>query len=214
MVKKSISRKEFLRLTGTGLASFAALPMIGCSTDTSSLAQDDSGPERDTQDQQEETDPRNEPGTGDGTSAGSDSDTDRETGPLEKYFYVAILADTHIIDQFYIDQGRHETPGKDDVSIRLTSQRLIKTRDHLNALDPPIEMVHVAGDVVHDYPSTDWEFFFANETRFDICKQILDGFKAPVYIDLGNHDYDIGNIPRDFTHALFQEKFGVPPIIR
>lgn len=123
-------------------------------------------------------------------------------------FRFAVLADTHIIDPFYT--GPEGSP-EDTESIFHTRERLEAARAVVNAIRPRVERVFVAGDVVHNYPSTEWDFYFENETRFDIARALLDGFEMPVHVGLGNHDYDIGTVPRDFTHDLFREKLGVEP---
>ncbi|MDY0001430.1 MAG: metallophosphoesterase [Polyangia bacterium] len=123
-------------------------------------------------------------------------------------FRFAILADTHIIDPFYT--GPEGSP-EDTESIFHTRERLEAARAVVNSIRPRVELAFVCGDVVHNYPSADWDFYFENETRFDIARSLLDGFEMPVHIGLGNHDYDIGDLPREFTHELFREKFDVAP---
>jgi len=123
-------------------------------------------------------------------------------------FRFAVLADPHIIDEAYTGP---ESNAEDTQSMAHTEERLRAARAQLNAIRPAVEQVFVCGDVVHNYPSTDWDYYFENRTRWDIAKDLLDGFEAPVHIGLGNHDYDLDRVPRDFTHELFQEKFGIEP---
>jgi hypothetical protein len=125
-----------------------------------------------------------------------------------RYFYFAVMADTHIIDEFY--KGPEGNP-VDTENIFKTAERYIAARDVINTLEPKIDMVFIAGDYIHNYPSTDYNFYFQNKTRFDIAKEITDGFKMPVYPGFGNHDYDIPGIPREFSNALFKEKWGLDP---
>jgi len=120
----------------------------------------------------------------------------------ENTFRFAVIADTHIIDDFYTgDEGQ----------IYYSANRLLAVRDMFNALTPAIELVINAGDAAHNYPSTDYDFYFENYTRFDRYKDITDGFNMPVYPCLGNHDYDIGTIDRGFTHDLVKAKWGIDP---
>jgi predicted MPP superfamily phosphohydrolase len=121
---------------------------------------------------------------------------------------IAVLADTHIIDEYYT--GPENTP-VDTESIFHTKDRLEQVRATINGLSPAVEAVLIAGDFVHNYPSTAYDFYFSHTTRWDVAKTIIDGFRAPVYPGLGNHDYDIPDVPFDFTHRLFAEKIGREP---
>jgi len=126
----------------------------------------------------------------------------------DRYWRFGVLADTHIIDEFYDGQEGNDL---DSDSIFRTANRLKAARETINAIDPAVEQLFLAGDFIHNYPSPDWDFYFENTTRLDIAKQIIDGFNAPVHVGLGNHDYDIGDISREFTHELFLEKLGIDP---
>lgn len=132
----------------------------------------------------------------------------RIPGAEDRYFNFAVLADTHLIDAFYT--GPEGSP-EDTESIFLTRERLAAARAVINGLTPSIEKVFIAGDVAHNYPSEDWSFYFENETRFDLVRQELDLFTADVHPGLGNHDYDIGTIDREFTHDLVREKWAIEP---
>ncbi len=124
-------------------------------------------------------------------------------------FYIALIADPHIIDEFY--KPGSENGVEDNESILVTSPRLIAARDLINSLDPPIEQVFLIGDYFHNYPSTDYDFYFANRTRLDNAKTITDGFHMPVHLGFGNHDYDVRRVPREMSHRLFKAKFNTPP---
>jgi len=126
----------------------------------------------------------------------------------DRYFYFAVIADTHIIDEFY--KGPESNP-VDTESMFKTAERYTAARDVINSLDPKIEAVFIAGDYIHNYPSRDYDFYFSNRTRFDIVKEITAGFNMPVYPCFGNHDYDLPDIPLEFSHALFREKWGLDP---
>jgi metallophosphoesterase superfamily enzyme len=115
-------------------------------------------------------------------------------------FYFAVIADTHIIDDYYT--GAEE-------AIRDTAPRLTAARDALNQLQPAMERVFVVGDYFHDYPSTDIDFYFQNKTRIDRAKELTDGFKAPVHVGFGNHDYGVPKVSREFSHELFRRKLGI-----
>jgi hypothetical protein len=124
-------------------------------------------------------------------------------------FYFALVADTHIIDNFYVKGS--ENGVEDNESILVTTPRLTSARDLINSLDPAIEQVFLIGDYFHNYPSTDYDFYFKNITRLDNAKAITDGFKMPVHLGFGNHDYDVRHVPREMSHRLFKAKFNAEP---
>ncbi|MBK9170146.1 MAG: metallophosphoesterase [Bryobacterales bacterium] len=123
-------------------------------------------------------------------------------------FRFGVIADTHIIDGLY--RGPENSP-LDTESIRKTTERLTTARDFLNGLEPALEAVFLVGDYFHDYPSPDPDFYFQNETRLDRAKKLTDGFRMPVHVGFGNHDYDVPEMPREASHELFRRKFGLNP---
>ena len=127
----------------------------------------------------------------------------------DRYFHFALIADTHIIDDFYVKGS--ENGVEDNESILQTTSRLISARDLINSLTPAIEQVFIIGDYFHNYPSTDFEFYFKNKTRLDNVKAITDGFHMPVHLGFGNHDYDVHRVPREMSHRLFKAKFNAEP---
>ncbi len=124
-------------------------------------------------------------------------------------FYIALVADSHIIDDFY--KPGSENGVEDNESILVTTPRLTSARDLINSLHPAIEQVFLIGDYFHNYPSTDYDFYFKNTTRLDNAKAITDGFRMPVHLGFGNHDYDVRNVPREMSHRLFAAKFNAQP---
>lgn len=131
------------------------------------------------------------------------------THPLGNRFYIALVADSHIIDDFYVKGS--ENGVEDNESILVTTPRLTAARDFINSLTPSIEQVFLLGDYFHNYPSTDYDFYFKNKTRLDNAKAITDGFHMPVHIGFGNHDYDVKHVPREMSHRLFKAKFDTDP---
>ena len=123
-------------------------------------------------------------------------------------FRFAVIADSHIIDPMY--KGP-ESNAEDTESILHSAERLTSARDVLNALKPAAECVFLVGDYFHNYPSEDVDFYFQNETRLDIAKRITDGFRVPVHVGFGNHDYAVPRVSRDMSHELFRRKFNVKP---
>src|SRR5260370_11794998 len=120
----------------------------------------------------------------------------RATASPDK-FYFALVADTHIIDDFYVKGS--ENGVEDNESILLTTPRLISARDLINSLHPAIEQVFLIGDYFHNYPSTDYDFYFKNTTRLDNAKVITDGFNMPAHLDFCNPDYDARRGSREST---------------
>ncbi len=125
-----------------------------------------------------------------------------------RLFRVAIIADTHIIDPFY--KGPEETP-EDTESMSHTAERLIAARNRINNMTPAVDAVFHLGDIVHDSPSADYNFYAKNRTRLDHAAEILSGFSAPVHLALGNHDYSFPRISREETHRLFAAKLNIKP---
>jgi hypothetical protein len=125
-----------------------------------------------------------------------------------RYFYFAVVADTHIIDDFYHGQ---ESNAFDTESLQHSAANLTSARTLINSLDPPIEQVFLVGDYFHNYPSTDYDFYFKNKTRLDNAKALTDGFKMPVHVGFGNHDYGVPTVSREMSHQLFEAKFSLKP---
>jgi predicted MPP superfamily phosphohydrolase len=124
-------------------------------------------------------------------------------------FYIALVADTHIIDSFYVKGS--ENGVEDNESILVTTPRLVSARNLINSLNPPIEKIFLIGDYFHNYPSTDYDFYFKNTARLDNAKAITDEFHMPVHLGFGNHDYDVRHVPREMSHKLFKAKFNADP---
>jgi 3',5'-cyclic AMP phosphodiesterase CpdA len=123
-------------------------------------------------------------------------------------FRFAVIADTHIIDPLY--KGP-ENGVEDTESILHSAERLTAVRGFFHSLAIPPELVFIAGDYFHNYPSADLDFYFQNRTRLDIAKEICDGFHMPVYPGFGNHDYDVPRVSREMSHELFRRKFQRAP---
>lgn len=126
----------------------------------------------------------------------------------KRFFRFAIIADTHIIDDFY--KGP-EGNALDTETIFKTTDRLTAARNVINNLNPAVEKVFLVGDYFHDYPSTDYDFYFKNKTRVDNAKALTDGFKVPVHVGFGNHDYAVPKVSREMSHRLFKDKLGIEP---
>lgn len=123
-------------------------------------------------------------------------------------FYFALIADSHIIDDYYKGPESNE---EDTESMFKTSARLTSARDLINSLRPKMERVFLIGDYFHNYPSPDIDFYFKNDTRLDRAKAITDKFEMPMHAGFGNHDYSIGQVSREMSHELFRRKFGLQP---
>ncbi|MGO4514464.1 metallophosphoesterase [Terriglobus sp. 2YAB30_2] len=126
-------------------------------------------------------------------------------------FRFAVITDTHIIDDFY--RGPEGSP-EDTETIFKANANLLQTRATINAITPAVEQVFHAGDFFHNYPSADYDFYFKNKTRIDIAYEMVQGFKAPVHIGFGNHDYDEHQTPgvsREMSNRLFEAKLKTKP---
>ncbi|MDP2054263.1 MAG: metallophosphoesterase [Acidobacteriota bacterium] len=128
--------------------------------------------------------------------------------PTPNAFYIGVIADSHVIDQYY--KGPESNP-EDSESIFKTSERLAAAREVLNNLRPALDKVFLVGDYFHDYPSSDLDFYFKNTTRIDHAVALTDGFRMPVHVGFGNHDYSVPNVSRESSHELFRRKLGVKP---
>jgi len=128
--------------------------------------------------------------------------------PDPSKFYFAVIADSHIIDNYY--KGPENSP-EDTESMFKTAERLTSARNLINSLQPRMEQVFLVGDYFHNYPSGDVDFYFQNETRLDHAKALTDGFQMPFHAGFGNHDYAVGMISRENSHELFRRKFGLKP---
>jgi hypothetical protein len=126
----------------------------------------------------------------------------------DRFFHFAVVADPHIIDDFYRGQ---ESNALDTESLQHSAANLSSARDLINSLNPKIEQVFLVGDYFHNYPSTDYDFYFKNRTRLDNAKAITAQFKMPVHIGFGNHDYDVPDVSREMSHRLFEAKFATKP---
>lgn len=178
-----LPRRKFLATIGGGLTSIAALNVaIRGNTDNGSIISM--------------------------SDAANDAHLSLEPAGDKNVFRFAVIADTHIIDDFY--KGPEGNP-LDTETIFQTSKRLETARKAINGLNPPIEKVFVVGDYFHDYPSADYDFYFQNKTRIDNAKALTDGFKMPVHVGFGNHDYMVPQVSREMSHRLFKQKLGVDP---
>ncbi len=176
-----ITRRRFLQLTSSGLLAAPFAPLIGCDPDEQRPLQGEARP----------TAPLSSPDTEPGA-------------PLPRHFYIALLADTHIIDEFHSGG----TGSLDRDTLFLTSERLDQARDMIHGLPWPVERVFVAGDIVHNLPWSEYDSYFEHRNRFDIVAEHFASFAMPVHPAFGNHDYSLGRLPRALSHDLFREKLG------
>lgn len=126
----------------------------------------------------------------------------------KRYFRFAVIADTHIIDDFYKGPEGNQL---DTETIFKTTERLTAARNVIDNLNPAVEKVFLVGDYFHDYPSPDYDFYFKNKTRIDNAKALTAGFKVPVHVGFGNHDYAVPKVSREMSHRLFKDKLGIEP---
>jgi metallophosphoesterase superfamily enzyme len=131
-----------------------------------------------------------------------------EPVPPEAPFRIAIVADTHVIDEHYDGQESNEL---DTSSLYLAEERLNSVVDRINRLDPRPDHVFNLGDIVHDAEWTDWDYYFENRTRIDRAFDAHQRLQMPWHGCFGNHDYRIGRLTAQFTEELFLAKMGMQP---
>lgn len=136
------------------------------------------------------------------------ADDDGPSTDKTRFFHFVILADSHVIDEFYDGTESNEL---DNTSIRLANQRLTTAVDFLTQLDPQPDFYLHCGDLIHTYPFDDFETWFEERNALDIAKEQLDRLGRNYHVTLGNHDYEIRRFSREFTHDLFAQKLGVEP---
>jgi hypothetical protein len=130
-------------------------------------------------------------------------------------FRAVLITDTHVIGAQYTCCV--ENSAADNTSIAKTVDRLKATRDAVNAIRPAPAMVFVMGDVVHAaHVSRDPQFYRDNDNAYSIARDIFKTFAMPVYLVMGNHDYEVdcgssSTYDRAFSEARFQELLGTPP---
>lgn len=128
---------------------------------------------------------------------------------------VVVISDTHITGPQYVCCS--ENGMLDNDSIVKTQDRLNAVVDHINAIQPPPDMVVIAGDVMHNpYYSLDPAWYATTESAWTITPQILARLNMPVHMAFGNHDYSVncdGNphVSREMTAQLIQDHYGVAP---
>ena len=143
--------------------------------------------------------------TGGGLSASAGLSAAR---PARGASLVAVLADTHVIDEYY--QGPEGSP-EDTETIHRANSNFVAARDAINSLAVRPDVTLIAGDLFHNYPSDDPAFCLSHRTRIDEFAAIRAGFRMPVHCCFGNHDYAFGRISREASHELFRSKLALAP---
>ncbi len=135
--------------------------------------------------------------------------------PASTTFRAVFMTDTHVIGPQYVCCS--ESNWVDDDSIEKTVARLTAVRDEVNAITPAPAMVFVMGDVVHAaHVSRDPLWYREHVNAYTIAAQIFSGFHMPVYMAMGNHDYEVdcgssASYDRSFSEDRFQEFFHEKP---
>ena len=82
---------------------------------------------------------------------------------------------------------------------------MAETVEILNAVEPPIELVLLTGDLLDDLPSDDSDYYDANDdTTLHQAAELLAGLTMPWLATMGNHDYYLagGGILNDLTDDI------------
>jgi hypothetical protein len=122
---------------------------------------------------------------------------------------VVILSDPHITASDYecCENGELDTE-----SIYQSNARLALARDAIHAITPRPEALFVLGDIFHQgYKSGDLAYYREEESAPGNAAALLDGFEVPVHLAWGNHDYEVPEFERSFSHDLFRDLFGAEP---
>jgi hypothetical protein len=129
---------------------------------------------------------------GDASSAPVFTDAVDET---PRFTYIACLTDTHIV--------LPDDPAAQNL------RQLVQT---VNGLPYDLAGVFVGGDIVYTLPYDDIQAYHDDPNdRFDITQSIFEGFEAPVYPAVGNHDLDFPDHDAGMVYQLFKEHFGTEP---
>lgn len=139
-----------------------------------------------------------------------DSENEAESQADLSPFVVAVLADSHIIDEYY--HGTESTP-LDTSSLQNTSANLSAMSEILNGYEGKLPLKHIVivGDIIHNLPFAAYDDYQSKRTRLDNAHDVLAKFKTPVHLLFGNHDYDLSQLDIPTTHRLFKEKLGMEP---
>jgi hypothetical protein len=130
-------------------------------------------------------------------------------------FRAVFLTDTHIIGPQYTTPV--ENSPSDNSSIMKTVERLTAVRETINAMKPAPAMVFISGDIVHAaHRSMDPQWYRDNVNAYSVAADLFKGFAMPVYMVMGNHDYELDcatstSYTREFSEARFKEFFGQDP---
>lgn len=148
------------------------------------------------------------------TPAASDVVTDDsgDSGSVDdSTFRVALLADPHVIGD---DYGCCESPGLDTESIYKSRRRFRKVGELLGEVEPAPAFGVLAGDVFHQAYKHDAVADYLDPEKGSApyrAKEILDTYPFPVHLGWGNHDYDVPEVERSFSHQVFEAVFDTPP---
>jgi hypothetical protein len=122
---------------------------------------------------------------------------------------IVLMSDPHITASDYecCENGELDTE-----SIYKSNERLAAARDAMHLIEPRPEAVFVLGDIFHQgYKSEELSFYLEQESAPGNAAALFDSFEIPVHLAWGNHDYEVPEFERSFSHELFRELFGVDP---
>lgn len=134
---------------------------------------------------------------------GADGDDDSAGGEGGEPIRFAVITDMHL------------KPDADHAN----NQVMAQTVAILNAMDPPLDLVLMTGDLIDELPSDDPAYYEVNpDTALQRTEELLAGLTMPWLAALGNHDYYLsgGGILNDLTddlparEELLVERLGLP----
>ena len=124
-----------------------------------------------------------------------------DPGDPDETFHFAVLSDTHIFERE--DAHRHTV--------------MADTVTWLNTFSPALDFVVITGDVLDYLPSDDPAHYHEHHTSLHRLREFADGFRMPLHLVLGNHDYYTGGpvwhpptSDRPARERLFMDWMGMP----
>jgi hypothetical protein len=116
-------------------------------------------------------------------------------------FTFAVISDTHVVSE---EQA-------------LQNKVFSQTVEILNAFTPKLDFVVATGDIVDCLPSDDPDYYDQNYTGLHRLLDLASGFRMPLHLTLGNHDYYTGGGPfqnltefKQQREQLFMDRTGMP----
>lgn len=93
----------------------------------------------------------------------------------------------------------------------MTNEALEVCVDHLQALQPHLEFVIHAGNLLHGLPLMSAGDYFARDTALDSVDAELKRLRKPFYMAVGPYDYGELSENRELAHDILRAKLNIEP---